>query len=182
MVKGKPLKKQEKKWVSIPTFAKMVGKTPEHIRNTIKDGKITPESCKKTGKRISVNPALATIDLENNTSHINKKPIPGIKTIKEFEQKTKATGTKGMSLADAQKLQAQYKAALLKLEYDEKSGALTPMAKVKTDFFNIARTTRDAILNVPARISAELASMSDVHLVSEKLTAELIAALEELSL
>ena len=105
-------------------------------------------------------------------------PEPRVEEIVNVEEAT----SEGMSLADAQKLQAQYKAALLKLEYDEKSGALTSMAKVKIDFFNIARTTRDAILNIPAKISAELASITDAHIVSEKLTSELIEALEELSL
>jgi len=87
-----------------------------------------------------------------------------------------------MTLADAQKLQAQYKAALMKLEYEEKSSKLIPVEKVESDWFNIARVTRDAVLNISDRISSEIATISDVHLVNKRMTEELNKALEALSL
>lgn len=149
-----------------------------------------PDSCiKKIGKYNRIDRDLADAALEQNLDQIynpkgkakakaNPKPQP---TQAEMETKAAAAKTNGMSLSDAQKIQAQYKAALMKLEFEEKSGKLTPTDQVKTTAFNQARIVRDSILNVPNRISAELASMTDVHLVSEKLTTELMAALEELS-
>jgi hypothetical protein len=98
-----------------------------------------------------------------------------------MEQTAKKAGTQGMSLADAQKLQAQYKAALLKLEYEQKSGRLTDVGQAEIDAFNFSRRIRDAIQNVPDRICAELASCTDVHRVREKLNAAYNEALEELS-
>jgi hypothetical protein len=171
------LKTQVKKWTTIADFSRRVNKTPQYINQCIREGKISKKSLKQHGKRYVINSETAYEDLQKNTSYINKHPVND-----EAVDKINKAGTKGMSLADAQKIQAQYKAALLKLEYEEKSGALVPLAQVETDFFNIARMTRDAILNIPGRISAELASITDVHSISEKLTTELTEALEELSL
>ena len=98
-----------------------------------------------------------------------------------MEAKTKEAGTAGLTMADAQRLQAQYKAALLKLDYEERSGKLVKVETVDRDFFNAARMVRDAILNIPSRISADLANDHNAHSVSEKLTAELIQALEDLA-
>ena len=122
--------------------------------------------------------------LEQSLDHVynpKEKKNKAAPTTAEIKHQTKAAGTSGMSLADAQRLQAQYKAALMKLEYEEKSGTLVKQEQVDIDFFNCARRARDAILNIPGRVSAELAIVTDIHVVSQKLTTELTAALEELS-
>ena len=68
-----------------------------------------------------------------------------------------------------------------KLEYEEKSGDLLKKDAVKKSAFETGRKVRDAILNIPDRVGAELASITDVFIVKEKLSKELIQALEELS-
>ncbi len=145
------------------------------VSNLIKLGKI-PKSCYETqanGRRL-IDVAQADQALLENLDQIRNPHSQ-----KNPQQPTEGIG--GMSMADAQKLQAKLKAALLKLDYDERVGALVSASQVEKDFFNVARLVRDAILNIPDRISAELASITDVHVISEKLTAELTVALEELS-
>lgn len=179
-------------WLTAPQYAERIGRTRQYITKLVRTGKISKKSLKKGSKKILINPDLADSDLVDNLSHVNKKKSKAEtqngnkrkqKTVPpaEIEAKTKTAGTKGMSLADAQKLQAQYKAALLKLEYEEKSGKLVQVEDVEKDAFDMARIVRDAILNIPDRISAELASEKDPHIVSQKLTEELTSALEDLS-
>jgi len=166
-------------------YGKHRGVSQQRVSAMIQRGKLA--GCiKKFGKYKKIDRDKADAALEQNLDRIMNKPgreygenkqVTG----KEIKQTTKAAGTTGLSLADAQKIQAQYKAALMKLEYEEKSGKLVEVKAVEQDAFNMARIVRDNILNIPDRISAELASMTDVHLVSEKLVAELTAALEELS-
>jgi len=64
---------------------------------------------------------------------------------------------------------------------DQEEGALVEIKQVEADFFEHARRTRDAILNVPDRIGGELAGCTDQHVVTMKLTEELIQALTELA-
>ena len=64
---------------------------------------------------------------------------------------------------------------------DEAEGRVIPAEEVETQTFNFARLVRDAILAIPDRIGPELASCTDVHTTTQKLTRELLEALEELS-
>ena len=167
-------------------YAEHRGIGQSRVSRLVSRGKIPHNCIKKISGRKLIDRDKADAALAENLDQImnkptrqygkKKKPAPA-----EMEQTTKAAGTKGMSMADAQKLQAQYKAAILKLDYEERTGKLILAASVDKDFFDIARLTRDAILNIPDRISAELASITDTHVISEKLTVELTQALEELS-
>ena len=176
------------KWLTVAQYAKHRGVDRRRVYYYIEHGNL--EGCLRDGKRgQEINRDKADAALEQNLDKISNRPgsrpngkesnqrrIP-----EDAAEKTRSAGTSGMSLADAQKIQAQYKAALMKLEYEEKNKTLVKVDQVEADFFNIARRVRDSILNIPDRISAELASTTDTHLVSERLTNELIAALEELS-
>jgi phage terminase Nu1 subunit (DNA packaging protein) len=68
-----------------------------------------------------------------------------------------------------------------KLKADSAEGSFVPVAQVEKDFFDIGRRVRDSILNVPDRISADLASDTSAHSINDKLIRELTQALEELS-
>jgi hypothetical protein len=74
-----------------------------------------------------------------------------------------------------------YKAKLAKLKVEQAEGSLVPISDIETEFFNVARRTRDALLNVPNRIAAELASETDPLKVHNVLTKALTEALEELA-
>lgn len=177
-------------------YAKHIGKTRQYVNLLIREGKIPPSCIRKVKGRKLIDPEKADKALADNLDRLYNPPNKERKTVpkdepepedqpdeipKDVKSTTEAAGTAGMSMATAQKIQAQYKAALLKLEFDEKSKQLVPVEKVKEEAYACARIVRDAILNIPDRISAELASITDVHVISDRLIKELTEALEELT-
>ena len=72
-------------------------------------------------------------------------------------------------------------ARIAKLLFEEKIGKLVDADSVKLKSFETARTIRDYILNIPNRISSELASENDPVKIHALLTKELTDSLNELS-
>lgn len=76
----------------------------------------------------------------------------------------------------------EYHAAkLAELDYKERTGQLISAESVRESAFKLGRQIREAIMNIPIRISSELAAESDENKVYERLTDELRQALEELA-
>ena len=154
----------------------------------IKQGKLA--GClKKIGKHKKIDRDLADAALEQNLDKVynppkKQRPKQKKKPTKKDQQEAieAAELDPGQSLAESQRQKALYDAAIRKLDLEERSGESLKKEDVEKEYFEIARRVRDAILNVPNRISAEITSMTDVHLVSEKITTELTSALEELSI
>ena len=94
---------------------------------------------------------------------------------------TEKAGTAGLSFHEARTLNERYKAALRKIELDEKTGRLVEAEQVKIAAFNKSRGIRDSLLNIPDRVAPILAAETDGFRISEILNQELKAALEELS-
>jgi hypothetical protein len=111
-------------------------------------------------------------------------PIPGGRPNKEYatEESSSAqqSGSKVPSYMESKSIKEAFLARITQLEYDEMRGKLISAEKVRTDAFVLGRTLRDAIMAVPDRISAQLASESDQHAVHRILLTELTLALEEL--
>jgi len=172
--------------LSFRQYAKHRGVSPEAVSKAVEGGRITTIRT-EDGKRL-IDPVKADAEWAANTQS-SKRYIP---TKREKEQgKTKpdpedAQGPlsqvlQGPSYAQSRAIREAYAARLAKLEYEEKTGKLIPVDKVKVEAFKLARTVRDAILNIPDRISNELASYgNDSPRIHERLTQELILALEEL--
>ncbi len=167
------------------------GLSPRYIRDLIKRGQIVPSATQTRGRRKWINWELADKSIAKNVHTLHPGRAPRKLKPKNVEAKSgqipaavdetvKAADTKGMSFADAKTIQAQYQAALLKLEYGERSKALIKVTDVDLEFFNISRTVRDAILNVPGRVSAELTGVTEQHIIEAKIMAGLTEALEEL--
>jgi phage terminase Nu1 subunit (DNA packaging protein) len=71
-------------------------------------------------------------------------------------------------------------ADIQQLKKDKLAGSLVDRVQTEKDFFSVGRIVRDAILDVPARLAAELASTTDIHTVQHRMTQELTTALEAL--
>lgn len=84
-------------------------------------------------------------------------------------------------LAKAQAMRVTFLAKTAELDFLAKSGALVPADKVTIEAFRVARTVRDAVLNIPARIAAQLAALDEERACHDLLMAELTSALRELS-
>ncbi|MDG7052361.1 MAG: hypothetical protein LKM45_00505 [Wolbachia endosymbiont of Alcedoecus sp.] len=73
------------------------------------------------------------------------------------------------------------KGKILETKAKAEIGELVSVEEVKTEAFNVARVVRNNLLNIPDRVSALLASMSDTEKIHEMLTGEITTALEELT-
>lgn len=173
---------------TVKQYADYRGVTRQTVYKHIRNGRLSKSVVNVDGKTM-IDKNRADIELAENLDRIhNPNPEPRRTrskkknpTVPEMEQAVRDAGFEKTSLSEAQRLQANYKAALTKLEYEQKSGQLVSKADVETEYFTMARQTRDALLNIPDRISAELASYTDVHVVSQKITEALIECLEDLS-
>lgn len=70
---------------------------------------------------------------------------------------------------------------LLEAKAKAEIGELVAVEEVKRDAFNVARVVRNNLLNIPNRVSALLASLSDTEKIHMELTEEITNSLEELS-
>lgn len=63
-----------------------------------------------------------------------------------------------LSKYDAEEVKENYLALLRKLEYEKKAGLLVEIEPLKKLLFELWRRERDALLNLPSRISAVIAA------------------------
>ena len=80
--------------------------------------------------------------------------------------------------AESRAKRESYNAELARLELEEKQGTLVSAEEVKKEAYGIARQVRDGMLNIPDRVSAELAALTDQFEVHRRLTEEIRRALE----
>lgn len=195
----------EKLWFTRKEFARLTGFSRARLSQLIKAGKIRPENLDMRGKgnskrRIKMTAALQDIadslmiqNRAGNMEHVKLPPPNKTKGVKPPPEKGDKTarvssgtavvecGFSSLTLAGAQEETARQKAAELKMKNDTAMGKLIDADEAKKQAFDCARLTRDAILSVPDRMAAELASITDVHEINDRLTRELIQALEDLA-
>ena len=82
------------------------------------------------------------------------------------------------NLAEANMRLAYQREVQLVLENQEKRGQLIDAAEARREAYRCARSVRDALLNIPDRLAAELAAESDVTRVHIRLDGEIRQALE----
>ncbi|MHC3931444.1 UNVERIFIED_CONTAM: hypothetical protein LBW92_03080 [Wolbachia endosymbiont of Nasonia longicornis] len=70
---------------------------------------------------------------------------------------------------------------LLEVKARAEIGELVAVEEVKREAFNVARVVRNNLLNIPNRVSALLASLSDTEKIHMALTEEITNSLQELS-
>jgi len=87
----------------------------------------------------------------------------------------------GPDMNASRAVKSLYEARMAKIEFEEKAGTLVKADAVKVEAFKKARQVRDALLTMPERISGQLAAETDPHKCHQMLTAEITAALMELS-
>lgn len=84
-------------------------------------------------------------------------------------------------LDQSRQMRAWYEAKLAELEYKKKASELVDAQEVREKSFSLGRQLRDAILQVPDRISSQLAAESNPTRVHQLLMDELTIALRALS-
>lgn len=101
-----------------------------------------------------------------------KENIAPRSIIKKHRDETKAEADRRRAVAKARREE-------IALEKEEKTHC--KLKDVEAAFFSAGRIVRDAMLNIPDRVKAELAAESDAFEIGETLTKEIRAALEDLA-
>ena len=89
--------------------------------------------------------------------------------------------SKKLDYHQARMLSTLYEARLKKLDYEKKLGKLIDADQVKKEQFKLGRMVRDRILNIPNRVSDQLAAITDAHEIHVFLTKEMTEALQDLA-
>jgi hypothetical protein len=131
--------------ISIRAYARHRGVSHTAVEKAIAAGRIG------TLADGSIDPATADAEWERNTFYPHGGASP--------------------QYAQARTVHEHYRARLARLDYEERVGQL--VSKVEVAAFNQYRRFRDAMLNIPDRISAQLAAETDAARVYEILAAEI---------
>lgn len=169
--------------ITLTAFAKMRGVSVEAVSKAVRVGRLSKSVRWSKAGQPRLMADIATQEWETNTdaSQQRVRAVPPPKVSEpEIEQPT--GGHSANTFQQARTLREAYMARLAKLEYEEKSGRLVAADSVKNEAFRMARIVRDNLLNIPDRVSSELANESNQFKIHQRLTAEIRRALEEMKL
>ena len=131
--------------VSLREYARMRGLDKESVRLAVHDGRLA-KSVTKKGTRYDIDPEVADQEWKANTNPAK-------------QNNTKKKLADAPSMAQARAVREMYAARLTQLEFEERSGLLCKVEDVKLSAFKSARLTRDAMLNIPARVVNEITAL-----------------------
>lgn len=176
------------KRVKVAEYANMRGVSIRMVNVAIQQGKIT----EAVDDKRMIDPVLAdrlwaerTDPSRGAPTHMkNRNKTRGDDDLEEITRLAVEAGVDPNNvptLVVSKTIEAAYKAQLARIEFEEKSGGLIDAEKVKKQAFQIARLTRDAMLAIPDRVSAEIAGFTDAFQIHQRLNAEIRGAIEEIS-
>jgi len=169
-------------WLTQSGYARHRGVTPQAVSNAVKKGRIAG-SIRSDGK---IDPQIADELWEANTIPISEAQAKGRPT-DAARALAREAAERGISLDGGgtmvahKTLEAEFKAKLAKLEYEERSGKVVDAEAVHKEAFRVARITRDAMLAIPDRLAAELAGMTDPFAIHQKIMVEVRGAIGEVT-
>jgi hypothetical protein len=176
--------------MSVSEFARHRGVSAEAVSLAITDGRI------KTEPDGSIEVTQADIDWERNTRKARRDPkvdvAAGTKRRETWAKKNSARAeiaaadsgaleSNSMSYADARAYEQNINAKLKQIELEQRQGSVLPREAVAQTLETLFRVHRDAILNIPNRVAAQVfeqTSIADVHAMLEN---ELRVTLDELA-
>lgn len=171
--------------LSIRAYARHRGVSHVAVKKAIDTGRITPlpdgtidaEAADAQWARNTVQPRRAPAHNTPTPQRTQGRPEP---EIPEPVPAPLATG--GTSLLQARTVNEVLRAQLNKVELAQRKGELVDRAQAVSHVFKLARTERDAWLNWPARIAAQMAARLnvDAHALHVALDAAVREHLQEL--
>jgi len=168
--------------LSMTDFAKRRDVKLKDIKQAIKDG-IIPEEAVTLG---SNNRKIINVEIAERAWNKHYGYEPAFKE----EEKVGSGYRKGSMMVDEESMplyskarasKTAYEAKIAQVKYEELTGSLVKVEEVKTVAKDIGRNLRDALMNIPNKLSPVLAAETNVDEVSKVLEAEIRAALENLS-
>ena len=174
--------------ISVLQAGKMLGVSHEAVRKAIKSGRLVKSVVIDHAGKPKILPSLIAGEWLRNTdhtqmvneggNHLAERVSRGEVPVSDGEAPSVGGGP---DLNQSKRIKAAYEARLAKLSFEEKSGRLVDADGVRVEAFKTARTVRDAIMNIPERLAAQLAAEKDAHACFLMLTKELNEALEALA-
>jgi hypothetical protein len=166
----------QSKTMSIRAYAKRRGCAMSAVQKAIRTGRITTNAGGK------IDPAQADAAWEENTA---PRPVTAARHRTSPPQPRRLSGpvapepalAGGGNYLVARGVREGFLARLAKIQYEEKLGKLLNRDEVQVERFNTNRIIRDGVLNIPDRVSAQLAAETDEKKVHEILTTEIRIAL-----
>jgi hypothetical protein len=158
--------------MTMAEYAASRGISKAAVNAAISSGRLV-NAIKREGRRVTLDAAIADAEWTANTRG-GRGPAP----------QPLASGVglpDAIEAADYNASRAKreaYNAELARLEVEEKQGQLVAADDVRKTAFAVARQVRDGMLNIPDRVSAELAAMTDQFEIHRRLTTEIRKALE----
>lgn len=164
--------------MSIAEYAKLVKVTPRRVYAWRDEGKFSEGTLFREGGKL-----MLDVDRANADLHRTKDPARSQADIPEpaeMRQTIEAAGLDGVpDFQESKALHEHYKAALKKLEFDEKAGTLVKKEDVNKEMFECARGTRDALMAIPNRVASVLAAETDADAIKNRLDGEIRVALQQ---
>lgn len=168
--------------VTIAEFARLLGISRQRVTYAANKGKL--KTTKVNGVRM-VDPKIGMKQWEANRSLVAAAKNPSGKkaTKKEgsffkYESPPKVDQDGDLTMAEAERREKVYKSQLSELKYLEQAGKLIEVDKVQRRAFELGRSVRDAIMQIPTRFAHELAAETDPHKLEIMLTKQLQKVLE----
>lgn len=173
--------------VSNREMARRLGVDEKAVRKAIASGRFHESLGKDPrGRAVIVDAELAVVEWQRNAGKVPKGADADVRTADRGESAPRSRTDRpapgvfvpATTLAEAQRLNANERARKLQMENDLQEGRLVEVSVAVRQAFNAERAIREAILNIPARISAELAAESDamrLHLRLDEALREALA-------
>ena len=155
-------------------FETLFGVGRQAVLEAIKRGRLS-KSARKVGEHWQIDPALGKIEFAKNVDVAKRPPRGEIAPVVNGDD----------DYPDFNESRAKrefHMAALAEMDVKEREGNLVNADQVRESAFKLARQTRDAMLNIPDRVSADLAAETDAFKAHARLTKEIREALSALAL
>lgn len=149
--------------IKLAEFADRQGVSPQAVRKAIDTGRLQ-RSVQRQGRGYWIDPEMAAIEWGRNTApqkQRSKEAILAGKAAARGEGEPlppmgPPMGKGGATYAGAKAAAEGYKAMLLKLDYEERSGKLVEKASVEKRFYEAGRRVRDAVLRTGQQMIGEI--------------------------
>jgi len=159
-------------------YARHRGVDKNAVRRALATGRI-----KKGAK--GIDPVEADKDWANNTDLSKpKNSVTGNPHLKRGEtpapMKAATANGNGNHYAHNRAVREGYAAALAKLEWEKETGKLVPVEDVRKGAYAAGRRIRERMMNMPDRLAAVVAGLSNIHDCRKVIADEVKLALNEL--
>lgn len=162
--------------MSLREFARQNRVGEKAVRKAVGSGRLRASVGRdERGRPFIADPALAAEEWTKNARKTRTRSASGRASVDA------AAGTQAANAATLNESQLSVnveRARKLKRENDVAAGRLVDVDEARAEAFESSRIIRDAMLNIAARFSAELAAETDANRVHSKLTAAIREALE----